>query len=178
LDQVGDVDFAAAAASLLPQVRPRSWLEQQGAFGDSGLVHSPLGADLVTVYVIDDAKSMVFVCREHLRRWRKQVADVHALALSNLARRGPALPASIEEPYVVRSGDGFDAARVLLLEPRDGLLVAMPDRDTLWVAPESGQDLARLMATMEDVREHAPHPVSGRLYRLTDGRLEPVPAPR
>ena len=178
MDQVGDVDFAAAAPLLLPQVRSRAWLERQGTFGDSGLASTALGGDLVTVYVVDDTKSMVFVCREHLRRWRKQVEDVHHLALANLARRGPALPAPADEPYVVRSGDGFDAARVLLLEPREGLLVAVPDRDTLWVGPEQGQDLARLMATMEDVQEHSQHPVSAQLYRVTGGRLEPVPARR
>ncbi len=175
LDRVGDLDFAAAAPQLLPQVRARAWLEQHGAFGDSALVHTPLGGELVTVYVVDDAHSMVFVCREHLRRWRRDAADVHNIALANLARRGPP-PTAAEEPFVVRSGDGFDAARVLLLAPRDGMLVAIPDRDTLWVGCEHGQDLERLMATMEGIADKASHPVSTQLYRLTDGRLEPVPA--
>jgi hypothetical protein len=178
LDRVDDVDFAAAAPALLPQVRSRAWLDRHGAFGGSGLVHTPLGGDLVTVYVVDDNTSMVFVCREHLRRWRKDLADVHNLALANLARRGPAPQPVPDEPVVVQSGDGFDAARVLLLAPRDGLLVAVPDRDTLWVGPEQGQDLVGLMATMEGIAERSPHPVSPRLYRLTDGRLEPVSGSR
>jgi hypothetical protein len=178
LDRVGDLDFAAAAPLLLPQVRSRAWLEQHGAFGPSGLVHTPLGGELVSVYVVDDTSSMVFVCREHLRRWRKEVVDVHNLALANLARRGPVLPAAGEQPFVVRSNDGFAAARVLLLEPRDGMLVAIPDRDTLWVGDERGQDLARLMATMEGIAGHAPHPVSAQVYRLTAGRFEPVPGSR
>jgi hypothetical protein len=175
LDRVGDVDFAAAAPLVLPQVRSRAWLEGRGTFGDSGLVHTPLAADLVTVYVIDDTNNMVFVCREHLRRWRKEVLDLHNLAVANLARRGVGLPeAAMRDGALVQTGDGFDAARVLLLDRRDGLLVAIPDRDTLWVGPETGQNLEHLMATTEAIAAHAPHPVSGAVFRVTDGQLEPV----
>jgi hypothetical protein len=179
LDRVGDLDFAAAAPLLMPQIRSRSWLEDRGAFGDSGLVHTPLADDLVVVYVVDEAHDMVFVCREHLRRWRKDAAALHNLALANLARRGEPLPEpALHEAVVLRSGDGFDAARVLLLAPRDGLLVAFPDRDTLWVANDDGQSLEHLMATTDTIAGHAAYPVSSRVYRLTDGRLEPVPAAR
>jgi hypothetical protein len=177
LDQVHGLDFATAAVHLLPQVRSRHWLAENGCFGDSGLVHQVLNADLVVVYVIDAPASMVFVCREHLRRWRKSVAELHQLAVTNLARRGlPPLPG--DTPLVVQTGDGFDAARVLLLEPAEGLLVAIPDRDTLWVGRQGGQDLARLMATTEAIADQAPHPVSPQLFRVTDGQLVPVPAPR
>jgi hypothetical protein len=174
LDRVADVDFAAAAPLLLPQVRSRAWLERHGAFGGSGLAHTPLAGDLVTVYVVDDSSSMVFVCREHLRSWRKDVVDVHNLALANLARRGPAPRPPADEPILVRSRDGYDAARVLLLARDDGLLVGIPERDTLWIGREHGQDLEGLMATMGDLSERAAHPVSPHLYRITGGRLEPV----
>lgn len=179
LDRVGDVDFAAAAPLVLPQVRSRAWLEQRGTFGGSGLVHTPLAADLVIVYVIDDARDMVFVCREHLRRWRREATDLHNLAVANLARRGGALPeAALRDGALVQTGDGFDAARVLLLDGRDGLLVAIPDRDTLWVGPETGQNLEQLMATTEAIAASAPHPVSRAVFRVTAGQLEPVASPR
>jgi hypothetical protein len=179
LDQVGDRDFAAVAPLLMPQVRARPWLDAQGTFGDSGLVHTPLTEGLVTVYVVDDPTTMVFVCREHLRRWRKNVADVDNLARQNLARRGAApTVAPLGEPVLVRSGDGFDAARVLLLGDEDGLLVAMPDRDTLWVGRDNGHNLEQLMATTEAVAAAAAHPVSPRVYRLTDGQLEALPNSR
>lgn len=177
LDRVDDLDFAAAAPMLLPQVRSRTWLEQQSAFGDAALVHRPLNDDLVVVYVLDDPHCMVFVCREHLRRWRKTDTDLHNLAVGNLQRLGgDRLDAAAvgAEPLVLTSGDGFDAARVLLLEQAEGLLVAIPERDTLWLGPEHGQDLAQLMATTEAIAKRSPHPVSTSLYRVTDGRLEPV----
>jgi uncharacterized protein YtpQ (UPF0354 family) len=178
LSHVGDVDFATAATNLLPQVRHRDWLAARGTFGDSGLVHTPLNDDLVVVYVIDTANSMTFVCREQQKRWRKSVEDLHRLALGNLARRGAAglTQRPRDEAMVLQTGDGYDAARVLLLEAQEGLLVAVPDRDTLWVGPEQGQDLASLMATTADLAEHAPHPVSPQVYRLKDGQLAPLPA--
>jgi uncharacterized protein YtpQ (UPF0354 family) len=178
LDHLEDIDFAAAAPQLMPQVRTQEWLSQRGTFGDSGLVYRPLSDELVTVYVIDDAQSMVFVCRAHLRRWRKSEDDLHNLAVANLARTGrPQLPAAMaQQPLLLQSGDGFDAARVLLLEPADGLLVALPDRDTLWVGAADGQNLERLMATTEAIADQSLHPVSKRVFRVTDGQLAALPA--
>ena len=178
LDRIECLDFAAAAPHLLPQVRSREWLQQQGCFGGSGLVFRPLNDQLVVVYVIDDAESMLFVCRAHLNRWRKTDQDVHNLALANLAPRGrPELQKSDpSESVLVRSGDGFDAARVLLLEATEGLLVAIPDRDTLWVGAAEGQRLEQLMAATEAIADSSPHPVSPHVFRVTDGQLAALPA--
>ncbi|HEX5051555.1 MAG TPA: hypothetical protein VFZ65_07285 [Planctomycetota bacterium] len=175
LDRVDDIDFAAAAPLILPQVRSRAWLEAQGCFGDSALAHRPMNDELVTVYVVDDVNCMLFICREHMRRWRKSEEDLHNLALANLARLGSHDLRHLgqsEQPTLLHSGDGFDAARVLLLEPAEGLLVAIPDRDTLWVGAEHGHSLEQLMATTEAIAQQAAHPVSPTLWRFTDGRLQ------
>lgn len=177
LDRVGDLDFAAAAPLLRPQIRSRQWLESQGCFGDAGLVYSRLNDELVSVYVIDDASSMVFVCRAHLRRWRKSEADVRNLAVANLGRLGEVrLEPGGARPLVLQIGDGYDAARVLLLNEAQSLLVAMPDRDTLWVGPEEGQNLEQLMATTAAIANTAAHPVSPQIWRLNAGQLEALPA--
>jgi uncharacterized protein YtpQ (UPF0354 family) len=181
LDRVDDLDFAAAAPLLLPQVRSRAWLDEHGCFGDSGLAHTRLNDELVVVYVIDDPHCMVFVCRAHLQRWRKSELDLHNLALANLARLGNAgldKVGAAAEPLLLQSGDGYDAARVLLLDQVDGLLVAIPDRDVLWVGNEKGQDLAELMATTEEIARTAAHPVSSHLWRVRAGQLEPVAGSR
>jgi uncharacterized protein YtpQ (UPF0354 family) len=176
LDRVEELDFAAAAPMLMPQVRSREWVESQGAFGGAALVVEPMNDELVTVYVLDDPQCMVFVCREHLRRWRKTAADVHNLAMANLSRLGGAemLHGAPEQPLVLHSGDGFDAARVLLLDEAEGLLVAIPDRDTLWVGSERGQDLEQLMAATEAISKQSAHPVSPHVFRVRDGRLAPL----
>jgi uncharacterized protein YtpQ (UPF0354 family) len=177
LDRVTDHDFAAVATSILPQVRSREWLDRHGRFGDGGLVSRVLADQLIVVYVIDDPHSMVFVTRRHLAQWRKEENEVFHLAVGNLRRLGnPSLEriGSASAPLLLQTGDGYDAARVLLLEQAEGLLVAMPDRDVLWVGPEQGQDLATLMATTSDIARDAAHPVSGELFRFRNGRLEPL----
>lgn len=178
LDRIDDHDFTSVATWILPQVKGKDWLQQQGCFGDAGLVHRALSDDLAVVYVIDDPHTMVFVCRAHLQRWQKSEEDVHHLALGNLQRlsrghigRGDV----VTGPLLLRSGDGYDAARVLLLDEQDdGLLVAIPDRDVLWVGMEEGQDLPGLMAATQDLAAAAVHPVSAQLYRARKGQLEPV----
>lgn len=177
LDRLADHDFASVATSILPQVRSRRWIEEHGRFGDAALVQRPLTEDLAIVYVLDDPHAMVFVCRAHLRQWLRDVEDLHHLAVGNLQRRGGLQFCSSRagaEPVLLQSGDGYDAARVLLLDSVDGLLVAMPDRDVLWVANAEGQDLTTLGAAAAAMAAAAPHPISDRLYRLTDGRLEPL----
>lgn len=181
MDRVDDLDFAGVATEILPQVRSRQWLRERGSFGDAGVVFTQLNEDLVTVYVVDDASSMVFVCRAHLKRWRKSEADLHNLAIANLARRDKASVRDIGResgPMRIQLHDGYDAARVLLLDDVEGLLVAIPDRDVLWVGSEDqGLDLESLMASTEEIAQRSPHPVSARVYRVTEGRLEAVRSP-
>ena len=109
----------------------------------------------------------------------KSAEDLHNLALANLARLGRnGLDEASAEAVLLQSGDGFDASRVLLLEQQEGLLVAVPDRDTLWAGPEDGQNLESLMSATEDIADRAAHPISGKVFRVRDGRLEPVEARR
>lgn len=179
LDRVDDHEFGGVATALLPQVRSMAWVEAQGRFGDSALAYRKLSEDLATVYVIDDPHTMVFVCRAHLQRWHRSVEDVHQLAVANLRRHdGSEQVAKLtgEQPVLLQTGDGYDAARVLLLSQSEGMLVAIPDRDVLWVGSERNQDLARLMAQAGSMAEAAPHRVSDRLYRVRDGYLETVTA--
>lgn len=175
LDRADELEFATAAQLLMPQVRSKEWLDEQGTFGDSGLVHTAINDQLVTVYVVDDSSCMVFLCRAHLKRWQKDVQDLHNLALANLARLGRnGLDDVSAESVLLQSGDGFDASRLLLIDQQEGLLVAVPDRDTLWAGPEAGQDIAQLMSVTEQIADRSQYPVSSRLFRVKDGRLEPV----
>lgn len=175
LDCADELDFATAAQLLMPQVRCKDWLDEQGTFGDSGLVHTPINDQLVTVYVVDDSSCMVFLCRAHLKRWQKEAQDLHNLALTNLARLGRnGIDDVSAEAVLLQSGDGFDASRLLLIDQQDGLLVAVPDRDTLWAGPEEGQNVGQLMSVTEQIADRSQYPVSSLLFRVKDGRLEPV----
>lgn len=177
LDRPGEHDFALVADALLPQVRSQVWLESRGAtFGDSALVWRSLGADLGVCYVIDQDWSFVFVTREHLRRWGRGEEDLFHLAQHNLVARSRAPgPASADGGQIVHEGDGLDAARLLLLAGDDAdAVVAVPDRDCLWVGDESSLRQPGLREGLEARARHAQHPISSGFYRWRNGILEPL----
>lgn len=182
LDQFQDFDFGAFATDLLPQIRSLDWVRAQApAFGDGRLVHRELGADLALCYVIDDTWAMTFVCQGHLRRWGKSEADLFGLACQNLTTRTPEEVRArlvAGEPTLLRSGDGYDAARLLLLdvEQAQDLLIALPERDVLWVGAAADQgELADLMGQSGVECAQSVRPISPKLYRVvadaTDGNL-------
>lgn len=170
LDQIDGHEFGGVAVDLMPQVRSLAWVEQQGRFGDSAIVSRRFGDDLAIVYVIDDPDSMTFVCRAHLKRWNRSVDDVHQLAMQNLrARSEQGVPVAQKgAPMMLQTGDGYDASRVLLMPRDERVLVAMPDRDVLWVAIDEGQDLETLERKASAMAASASHPVSGSVYRLAE----------
>jgi hypothetical protein len=181
LDRIEHHEFGGVAVDLMPQVKSLAWVEQQGRFGDSALVSRRFGGDLAIVYVIDDPDSMTFVCRAHLKRWNRGADDVHQLAMQNLRTRSAhGVPiAQKGSPTMLQTGDGYDASRVLLMSGGDDVLVAMPDRDVLWVAIDEGQDLAALERKASAMAAVASHPVSGSVYRLAaDGPQHVVASSR
>lgn len=170
-----DHAFSEVAMDILPQIRSRDWAESR-RFGDGGLVYRALGDDLVVSYVIDGPGNMIFVCRAHLKQWGRSEEDLYRLASGNLERLCEAPLPREGDAMLMHSGDGYDAARVLLLDPEsdEKLLVAMPDRDVLWIGAEEGQDLSLLMAVNEELNRNAAHPVSPHVYRWSSGHLEAV----
>ncbi|MCZ6542303.1 MAG: DUF1444 family protein, partial [Planctomycetota bacterium] len=185
LDEPTHHEFSDVATSILPQVKGIDWLRECApAFGDSSLVHRELSTDLAICYVIDDSWSMVYVTQAHLRHWARSEDDIYHLATRNLLRLGEAqlpLPEVGEDPVIVRTGDGYDAARVLLLDPEqvEGLLVGVPDRDLLWLGAGDieAESLAQLMHLNAEQRDESSHPISGTLYRMHNGELLPIEEP-
>lgn len=180
LETPTDHVFVDAAMRLLPQICRLNWVYENGpAFGDSSIVYRELGGDLAICYVIDDPLSVVFVCQAHLKFWGRKEEDVFHLANQNLRRMSGAelaLPSESDGPVRVGEGDGYDAARLLLLDPdqTEGLLIAIPERDSLYLGREADrQSLADLMASGEP----AEHPVSPDLFRIEGQQLVPVSAP-
>ncbi len=180
LDHPEQHEFADVAGHILPQVRSREWLRAHApAMGDSTIVSREFGGDLMICYVIDDSWSMVFVCDRHLAAWGRSESDLFHLSTRNLQRLAGAeivAPIAGEGPLKIRSGDGYDAARVLLLDPEqaEGKLVAVPDRDILWVADAAGLNRDESTERNRKQSGQAEHAISPKLYRLEGGELRTV----
>ena len=179
LERAAGLPFAAVAADLVPQVRSLGWLlAGRGRFGDGALVARPLGSDLVLCVAIDRGGCLTFVSRELARTWGRDADALLTLAVANLRRRdGRASLGSIDrEGVVFDRGDGFDAARICLLDPEqaEGLCIAVPDRDLGWIGGVDDADFAELEHRVASLHARGSHPISPRVYRLIGGALAVV----
>ena len=182
LAATGDLLFDEAVEAVLPQIRAEDWIRDNSpAFGDGSLVREEIFESLALCFVIDEGDSMVFVTQGHLRSWGIDLPSLKNLALANLRRLAesegglPEPSAQESEACVLKSGDGYDAARVLLaldrsVEDVDGLVFAIPDRDTLLVGRKS-EGLAQLMAAVDEEYASAEHPISPRVFEVRERRL-------
>lgn len=173
-------DIPDDLCTVADRLRPRLGLPF-----DRGQAHPwgiPLpGTGLEITMVLDFPHTMAFVTDEMLRKSRKRGEDLLDAALENLRAATPAdyfERASDElDIYLGHLGDGYDAARALLVEELmpdapAGFWVAVPSREELAVWPVSFPALGRVhvlkMFAEENFREHA-YPISDELFWVWRG---------
>jgi len=150
---------------------------------DAGPVGIPV------VYALDAGAFDVIVNGDHLRSWEIGVVELQDAAMHNLAAWSASAPWTDEisgERRLVSSdtGDGWDAARILLPEVVDHLsaelgsygriLVGLPERHVLVAGSlRPGDDeFASLFADfVVEQSGGADEPIDRRVFELVDGRL-------
>jgi hypothetical protein len=191
--QAPGVPWEEARDRLLPRLVGQSFLEQldsQGASQDT-LATEALAADVHVALVLSYEGRVRYVRRDELDRWEADESEAHALAVRNLAKRSEqARFARVETeagPLVIaRTGDGLDAARlvlpglykVLAAELTPPLLAAVPHRDTLLAC--GGHEPQIVRALRERSRadaQRAPHRISEALFEVTPDGIEPARLP-
>jgi hypothetical protein len=193
-------DWNAASRVLFPQLRPVGTAGVRAEdFDPESVLSAPHGQTLPLLdagpcgipvaYAISAGGFDVIVNPEHLLSWGVRPGDVHDAAHRNLAEWSATAPWTDEVSGDRRlmssdSGDGWDAARILLAETREHLtrelastgrvLVGLPERHLLiagTLRPDD-QEFAALFADF--VLEHsggADEPVDRRVFELVDGQL-------
>jgi hypothetical protein len=189
--------WAAAASLIHPSLRPAGTAGVDGhnprvptgsrAMGKPIIGPGPAG--LAIAYLIPGPGFGVVVGEEHLLAWGVGPDAVSAAAAANLAAWSSGVPWVDEFDGRRRvvwsdSGEGMDAARILLPEVRadlaDGLggigrvLIGLPERDLLIAASlvEGDEEFAAMLAAyVADRWESADEPVDGGLFELVDGEL-------
>jgi hypothetical protein len=193
-------DWSAAAPLLFPLLRPVGTLgmavtsiDAAALAADSRSHSQPLldegPCDLSVVYAIPATGFDVIVNGDHLVSWGVTVADVQDAALRNLGAWSATAAWTDEvsgERRLISSdtGDGWDAARILLTEVRDKLtaelggagrvLIGLPERHLMIAgALRPGDDeFAGLFAEfVVESSGGADEPVDRRVFELVDGRL-------
>jgi hypothetical protein len=167
------------------QLRPRLGKP----FAREGKAHPwgmPLpGTDLEINLVIDFPNTMAYVTDDMLAKTGLPGEDLLDVALANLRADTPDdFFEQVSEEldiYVGHTGDGYDAARALLIEdllPESpaGFWVAVPSREELAVWPVSFAALAKIhvikMFAADNYRDHA-YPVTDDVFWLWQGTWYP-----
>lgn len=196
-------DWAAAGPHIYPALRP---IGTHGAklddLDEARLLHEgtkkhalPLvdagPAELAIVYVLREAAYDVVINADHLLTWGVGAQTLRDTALANLRTWSSTAPWSDEmagERHVVSSdtGDGCDAARILLADVRAHLagqcgparvLIALPDRDLLVAAslqPGDAEFAAQFAAFAADLTDGAHEPIERGLFELVGEQHELV----
>jgi len=196
-------DWSAAAGHLFPLLRPagtvgvvvetldREALAAEGLKSHAAPLVDEGPGGLAVVYAIASGGFDVIVNADHLLSWGIAPDAVQDAALANLAAWSATAAWSDERSDSRRllssqTGDGWDAARILLPEVRahlaaelggDGrVLVGLPERHLLVAGALRSDDPEYAALLAEFVVEHsgaADEPIDRRLFELVDGRLEP-----
>ena len=150
-------------------------------------------AGLSIVYVLRGPSYDVVVNAEHLLTWGIEAQALRDAAMGNLASWSASAPWTEELDGQRRllssdTGDGGDAARILLPEVRRHLagecggpsrvLVALPDRDFLIAGslhPSDADFATQFEAFVRDLIDGAHEPIEGGLFELVGDTFELVP---
>ncbi len=194
-------DWSAAIDRIFPLLRPpgtqglpAATLDTARLAASAGQAHAEPIVDegpcgLAVVYAIAASGFDVIVNGDHLLSWGVGLEALQDAAIRNLARWSDEAPWSEETSGERRllssdTGDGWDAARILLPDVRDRLtselgtsgrvLVGVPERDLL-VAGRLGPDDAEFGVLFHDfVVEQSggsDEPIDRRVFELVGGQL-------
>ena len=178
---IGGTKIPDDLTTVSAQLRPRLGKP----FSREGKAHPwgiPLpGTGLEINLVVDFPNTMAYVTEDMLRSTRKAGEDLLDVALANLRADTPGdfFERVSEELdiYVGHTGDGYDAARALLVEdllPESpaGFWVAIPTREELAVWPVSFDALSKIhvikLFAQDNYRDHA-YPVTDDVFWVRDG---------
>ena len=196
-------DWSAAAALLFPVLRPPgtrgvmldSLATPGTAAGNSQPVIDAGPVDLVVAYAISAAGFDILTDGDHLAAWSIPPATLREAAFRNLAAWSARAPWSEEVAGGRRilssdTGDGWDAARILLPEVTGHLggtlgeggarvLVGLPARHLLLAGAlrPDDQEFEPLFADfVRDYADDSDEAIDLRVFELVDGRLVPFSA--
>ena len=179
----------APVSALLPQLKDAAFLRD--AAREAGtLVSRPFADDLSVVYVADAPAAMRYITEGDLRVQGWTVERLDGVALDNLRQRMATTPFSqanqgLQTAVISVTGDGYDAARILVPELREmlaqhlpgRLLFGLPTRDILVAIGDADPAYVKQVARrVRDDYESRPFPLSPHLYAMDGDRARIISA--
>lgn len=173
---IDSIAWDKAKNLLRPQFMPREYLDQM-----SGLINIPFSTDVNIGFVIDGEKSYSYIREKDIQKWHKTIQDICEQSIHNLDSLTKGIQLSVmagpSKVVMINSGDGFDAARILLPKFRrmlnkhvgSNFTFALPNRDFLicWASNAPPEFSEQLHAKIRKDFQSENHPLSPELY-MTD----------
>lgn len=156
------------------QENPDAWFE------DNALAARDFVADVRIMYALEFKEGAQLVSHGMMKSWGMDIDRLHQRALANLDRvHGEIAVKQVGKLpwlYVIETGDGYAASRVLLhwrwaeltLKMGEVLVLGMPTRDVVvFTATLEPEKIDQLRETVETVERHQGRPISRKLFQWT-----------
>lgn len=176
-------DPALILDRLMPMLKPLALLNAVREQNVPMLAYRPFVGPLMTVYVVDEGSSAVYVNEQHLLAWKLDEPTLYRHALHNLRQR----PAQFEIRGSGSRGlltctaqDGYAASRLLLPELfkqferqlGGNLVIGVPNRDFLIAFSDADPEVvARLAAQIAQDHFSKPNPLTDQLLTIRGGSV-------
>jgi uncharacterized protein YtpQ (UPF0354 family) len=191
---VEDGQAPSSASTLLdaivPMIKDRSWVESQRSATAKISPGAPFdmwiedyNAELVVAYA-EFRTSLWFVTRKDVAASGKSYDELRVIALENLRRRTHQRTVHGDrQPYLVAVGGNLEASVILddhlwtsgLVEVAGGLLIGIPDRDSLLVTGVTEpDDVFRLASAVDSLYRSEPYPITDQLFARSADRFQPL----
>jgi hypothetical protein len=165
-------DWELAKARVRPQLAPKEYLEM------IPLIYEPLDEFIIITFVLDEENSYRYLTEEDLSRFGISEAALKAAAIENLQLISETinLRETLEtDKYIaIATGDGYDAARMLLPELRQFIATklgtpfyaATPNRDFLflWSLDSSESFHQNTARSVRADFDSQPYPLSPNIF--------------
>lgn len=150
----------------------------------------PFADDVHSSLVSDCGSSYAYISAEDLERWGQPAVDAIEVGKQNVILSNPSFPMTLvpgENPLlVIQTGDGYDAARILIPEIRTKIIseltgdesaavyAGVPNRDFLiaWPTTVDSELHAQLTQTVAMDARRQSHPLSESVLRVTKDKIE------
>lgn len=172
---------------VYPMIKPIAMLAEVAERGLPQLAFRPFLADLMICYVVDEPESVAYVNEDHLKAWQVLETTLHNTALDNLRKKtlqpgmAQVIGAGDQMLCIYATGDGYDAARILLgdvlaewaaLLP-GRLVLGIPNRDFLIGFSDSDHEvLQRIALQVASDAQRLDYSLTDQLFTLNEGRLD------
>lgn len=173
---------------IFPMLKPITMLAEVVERNLPQLVYRTFMADLIICYVIDEPESVAFVNEEHLKTWGVLETTLYTRAVDNL--RTKTLQPGTAQVYgegadmllIYATLDGYDAARILLLDLMSEwaqivpgrLVIGIPNRDFLIGFSDANPAILQRMALqIAQDAQRLDYGLTDQLWTVINGQIIP-----